>query len=451
MHGGLILKNPELTGCQPLIHLIKFAHNIQFVANTGTGILFRLIVGNDKTVYQNASGVNVNSFIIKIVIITDGLIEYRLGERSDKKTETFTDFLKESRVQQQIWKDCIKQGLPEFTPSVANLSIFDNSQSQFFLNLLLSRNNELFPPKDYKPTQINVLISAVIAILTKNTQSNIGVLLMPDITNTITLGTYLENNKQYIDKIQKAYVNTIVNVLRLYLFHDIIHLDLHSGNVLISRDENASSFIIDFGYITNSESKQKSELNQKSESNNNNPKRKRSERKEDLDTVLDKDKNKFQFVDGIIQIVKNIFENKNKGSKIRWIEEIDQKNNRNPGFKNQIFLNAFDELKNIYAIQNEKSQCISSDKIFNLDRDEKKYYCDVNMLEDPKSEVPKRDGPNSDFNPFCQNSNKDCQDNGKGCTISGGKRRTYVSKRKKKPKKTRKTQKSKKTRKTQKR
>ena len=220
MHGGLILTNQELTGCQPIIHLIENANNIDLIANTGTGILFRLTVKNENTVYQNASGRQVNYFIIKIVIITDVLFEYELGNRigkNAKRTETFTDFLNETRVQQQIWIDCIKQGLPEFTPSVANLSIFDNRQSSLFLNLLTRKFRKLYPSDKFHPPSGVKLIPEIIVKLTDNTlyynrPPNIGVLLMPDMINTITLKECLISN-QYNS--EDAYVNTIVNVLIL--------------------------------------------------------------------------------------------------------------------------------------------------------------------------------------------------------------------------------------------
>ena len=447
MHGGLILTNQELTGCQPIIHLIENANNIDLIANTGTGILFRLTVKNENTVYQNASGRQVNYFIIKIVIITDVLFEYELGNRigkNAKRTETFTDFLNETRVQQQIWIDCIKQGLPEFTPSVANLSIFDNRQSSLFLNLLTRKFRKLYPSDKFHPPSGVKLIPEIIVKLTDNTlyynrPPNIGVLLMPDMINTITLKECLISN-QYNS--EDAYVNTIVNVLILYLFHGIIHLDLHTENVLISKVD-ASSFIIDFGYI------------KKLESNNNSKKRKMSKQEEDLEIFNNMNNNtdddKIKFVKDIINFIQHInitkhnenhendsSKNHEEYSGIKWINQIDSK------YKETIFKNAFDELKNIVRNRNENQNL--NGIIFKLNDDNlNTYYCNENMSEVPKSEVPKSEVPKSevpkrdvlksDYNPY---SNTNCKDNGKGCTISGGKIRTYVTKRKKKPKKTQK-------------
>ena len=444
MHGGLILTNPEFSGCQSLIHLIQKANNIELIANTGTGILFRLTVSNNNSIYANASGIKVNSFIIKIVIITDVIFEYGLGNRigrNAKRTETFTDVLNESRVQQQIWIDCFEQGLPEFTPSVANLSIFDNAQSRNFLNLLRRQFEILYPRERFHTPDGGKLIPNIIEILTNgsliyNQPPNIGVLLMPDIRNTITLKECLRSNV-ILNKLN-AYENTIVNILRLYLFHDIIHLDLHTENVLISNDDYASSFIIDFGYITNSGS------------NNNSKKRKLSKRDIDVDNFNNMNNNntdieKIKFVEGIIQFVQDIniakhnenhendsSENHEAYRGIKWINDIDSNN------KGNIFLNAFNKLKYIDTHRN-KNQYLNGN-IFKLNDDKiKTYYC---TIEGQKKEPPKQKPQVSNDNPF---SNEKCQNNS-FCTISGGKRRTYVSKRKRKHK----TQKNKKqeTRKT---
>ena len=415
--------------CQLLINLIKYCHEINFISAAGSGVLFRLTTTRDKTNYYDENGTKITNYIIKIVSLSETPLSYYITDKPRQKTSTekASSFLKEAQVQQSIWKRCISKGTPVFSPSVLNLSLFkgkrplsvftrsdrplpNTDQANSFLRLLNSKIKDS-SSKYFIEKYIEFVINFAIF---RHHEVDVGVLLMPEIKNAVSLQDISLQNIP-------AYINTIVNILELYLFHGIIHLDLHEGNILIERDDDMSSKLIDFGEIMQININSDSDLKRKRQSRagkHQNISATKKSKKEmsalpiivsqksvltadtDEDAIIYftnqretklanfativTDPKKIEFVEQICKSMSEYDKSRAgtelnaqgelKNYKMKWIESI----YRNEEVKPIVFLNAFNKLKEIKEKENKKP---FPENTFNLDNDDtNNYYCNENII-----------------------------------------------------------------------
>ena len=261
--GGLILTDPTLLKngiFAPVLQMLRSgsAKVRLLTAKSLKGFMFVLTVNQEDSVYRTfkhlGGGKKITSFIIKIVIITQvtntTLTPYTTSPPyttstpysiHPKKSESKETFLSEAKIQQDIWLHSIQNGRPEFSPSVANLALFDNSDSYICIA------GHILPKAEDDPTRdcLQYLIREF-----ENSNNSLGVLLMPNIKDSYTLGNYLDNFRETQSEKNKALGNTISNIVRLGIMYKFIHLDLHTDNSLVVPGTK-KSFIIDFGTATN--------------------------------------------------------------------------------------------------------------------------------------------------------------------------------------------------------
>lgn len=372
----VIADDRPLTPCRSLIELIKNCFQINFINVTGSGILFRLTTIISKSNYYDENNNPITQFIIKIVSLSEIQRFYDIIRSQKTSTEKASSFLKEAQVQQSVWKKCILEGRPVFSPSVLNLSLFKFGQADSFLKLLKS-----------KTEQDNIILMNFIFI-TSSSRRDIGVILMPEIENAVNLLDVLFENKR------TAYINTIVNILELYFFHGIIHLDLHGGNILVQQDNSSRSKLIDFGEIMkinqNSRAKKsKKEVLTVDSDEDEDVIKFTEQREEDLANfarigMAAPDPIKIEFVEKICRSMSEYdaehagtelnAEGQLKFYKMKWIETI----YHDEALKHTVFLNAFNELKRIEAT---KMPQALPPNTFNLDNgDPISYYCDEDIV-----------------------------------------------------------------------
>jgi hypothetical protein len=156
----------------------------------------------------------------------------------------------ECDMQQKVWSNSIIGGRPEICPSIVNLSMFVNrNDSMQFLYFL---HNQF-------PSSVNPQVSDIFQYLfntvniTQGRRSNgttfavnfgLGIITMPLLVNSYPLHFLLKSNGiQEARKIQFTAL-VIAQLVRLFMFFMVIHLDAHSGNVMVSDDQ---AYVIDFG------------------------------------------------------------------------------------------------------------------------------------------------------------------------------------------------------------
>lgn len=211
--------------------------------------MFVLDVDEADSEYLKLSGAQftkrVTSFILKLAVITQhndedlGTFNPK-GVIIHKQSETKKSLLDESKIQQLIWKKSIEAGKPAICPSVANFSLFDNAESQEVLAFLRTKVSAV-------PTSVNV-VDYLLAQTSRGHE--IGVIVMPNIENSKTLHDFLALPVSNAVK-ENAVAHVLAQVVRLFLEVGVVHFDLHAGNALISYENNLSTFIIDFGRVSN--------------------------------------------------------------------------------------------------------------------------------------------------------------------------------------------------------
>ena len=257
--GGLKLKNIEKRGFTPVYDMVDKDSSIVslLTASSLKGFMFNLIVDEPNSEYLTLNGTRFTSvvtrFILKFVVLT-GTPDFYLGNynRIEKTSETTNTFFEEAKLQQSIWKQSITGGRPAICPPVANLSMFDTINSARLLWFFFRKTNA-------RPDT-----SEAFDFLFNNSNKigrGIGVLLMPTITQSTTLGRFLDlpDNSHFYAKVitdaekSEAVSNVFAQVVRLFIEIGVIHFDLHSGNAMIylTPELEIKSSLIDFGRASN--------------------------------------------------------------------------------------------------------------------------------------------------------------------------------------------------------
>ena len=253
--GGLKLKNIEKYGFTPVYDMADKDSSIVslLTASSLKGFMFNLIVDESNSEYLTLNGTQftsvVTKFILKFVVIT-GNPNFYLGDYNGvrKSSESINTFFEEAKLQQHIWKKSITGGGPAICPSVANLSMFNWINSARLLSF--------FFHKTYARPDTSEAFDFIFNSSNKESRG-IGVLVMPTITQSTTLGRFvnLPDNSHFYGKAitdvekSEAVSNVFAQIVRLFIEIGVIHFDLHRGNALIylTPELEIKSSLIDFG------------------------------------------------------------------------------------------------------------------------------------------------------------------------------------------------------------
>ena len=255
--GGLKLKHPEKKGFAPVYEMLNHGEISLLTGDSLKGFMITLNVPKEHSEYSGINGTRftkeVTSFILKLAVITptndEKLEDYVKGtEIIAKHSESKESYFEEAKLQQTIWKRSIAGGRPEICPSIANFSLFDNTDSIDFLIFLKSKA---------PPPNLEVAIDYLLRQVT-NPLWSIGVITMPTIKNSVQFWDFVQDhplrhqittriNKKNMELVTDAYAHVTAQIVSLFMDIGVIHFDLHMGNALIYQLNGVKSVIIDFG------------------------------------------------------------------------------------------------------------------------------------------------------------------------------------------------------------
>lgn len=251
--GGLFLiknsMNEKNSGFYPIIEMILDNESIFSILTYSSlsGFIFTLTIPENKSRYKDQYNNTITSLLLKIVFIEDDESSFIYINKEDKKDtksiETKQSFIKESLIQSDIWFESINYK-QEISPSVANLSIFDEISSITLLNKIIEKVNN-----GMNTNNILIFLKKII-INRKEVSKGIGILTMKNYENTTTYfnftSSFNSNLPMNYSTFRIVSKNLLIKLIRLA---DIgyIHLDLHDSNVLVINDNNC--LIIDFGRV----------------------------------------------------------------------------------------------------------------------------------------------------------------------------------------------------------
>jgi len=252
-NGGLFLiknsMNEKNSGFYPIIEMILDNESIFSILTYSSlsGFIFTLTIPENKSRYKDQHNNIITSLLLKIVFIEDDESSFVYIDNDDKKnikvTETKQSFIKETLIQSDIWFESINYK-QEISPSVANLSIFDEISSITLLNKMIEKANN-----DINTNNILIFLKKVI-INRKNVSKGIGLLTMKNYENTTTYYNFTSSFNPY-DPMKYSTFRTVSKhlLIKLIRLADIgyIHLDLHDSNILVINNNNC--LIIDFGRV----------------------------------------------------------------------------------------------------------------------------------------------------------------------------------------------------------
>jgi hypothetical protein len=216
------------------------------------------------------NNIPIQDFIIKLVGVSttqekDRLPSFTLithpGEvggykNIHKELVTQTNFNTEAALQEYVWKESVSYGRPELCPSVEYAGIIDSDEK---INILLSKFVYHLPNNSVENSIMTYLNNIIYDGKTGSRYPNrrLGVVLMPAVPNAQTFYSFIRPNKRNAPYVTAAVVddvvaNIIAQIVRLFVWLKVIHLDLHSNNVLVYYKTEVlsrqyKSTIIDFG------------------------------------------------------------------------------------------------------------------------------------------------------------------------------------------------------------
>ena len=280
--GGVVLNKRTYLpahnhGIKPLYDILDLTKTkvTLLTVDSLNGFMFKIDIGDDIVDYpyldllpgSQRFSVDVKSFIIKIVVVSkresDRLAplifnkSHIVGDQIIIKKETVSpeSFEKEAIIQDRIWIQSVSGSRPAICPSVAYANIMEDDISDQLLGKL---QNKLNPNDNFYE---NVTISYLADVI-YNRQNKyyydyrkLGILLMPTIPDARTFYQFRRDHPndpttpEIVQEVVRDVVaNIIAQIVRTCLELKVIHLDLHSQNVMVYPDGDImKSKIIDFG------------------------------------------------------------------------------------------------------------------------------------------------------------------------------------------------------------
>lgn len=283
-YGGLALRNPEKYKDishdkqkyeEALYHMIDNAEYIRCISYSSLeGFIFTITVNEDNAVFNGLNDKSefkkpITTVLLKLVLIKrdDASIDnFEFEIEHDKKTKkratTVDAFNNEIRVQYNVYKNTLNYNNIPICPSIIYNNVID-------MKVKILRFLVKIEGKCRQYTIGSEIIGDLIDIYNapKNTP-RLGIIGMEFAEDYQTLYSYISDkddkensysdgsvteandmyNLQTCEAECKCVSSIIVNVIRLFISSGIIHLDLHSGNIMINKKLNKSE-IIDFGMI----------------------------------------------------------------------------------------------------------------------------------------------------------------------------------------------------------
>ena len=249
--GGAKAKYPNKVGFQAVYDMIIANGSQLSVLTTSSlkGFMVKLDINKlDISAYKTENEVPITSYILKFVILTESVVNLGSYYGNTKQSETREDFIGEAKLQQLIWQSSIEGDREEICPSVANLTICNNTGGKLLLNKLLTLPN-------IKNTELERLFIYLRTSMSSN--RGLGIITMPNILGAKTLNAYIKESKNVTninEKITKelfnlqAKIHLAAQVIMLFVELCVINFDLHSGNTLVYIDSNKiKTRLIDFG------------------------------------------------------------------------------------------------------------------------------------------------------------------------------------------------------------
>lgn len=256
--GGLKKKNKQKMLFQPIYDMIIYTTTTFNVLTISSlkGFMINMNVDSNSFEYlqQNDSFKSFNKpvlhYLFKFAIVSpaeENLPAFSsplFGRPVNKATDSKLDFFNESKLQQNIWIDSITGGKIPICPSVANLSFFKNDASNL-LNYIKTKPNST----SNCLAKLDAVSNYLIPVVRSKPNYELGMIVQNLIDQSTTFyDFYLTATPE---KKREALVFSAAQLVRLYLNHRIIHLDLHLGNILVSNTGDIKCFIIDFGRVLN--------------------------------------------------------------------------------------------------------------------------------------------------------------------------------------------------------
>jgi hypothetical protein len=278
-YGGLALRNPEkyndITNDKQkyekaLYDMIDKATNIECISYTSLeGFVFTIKVNEADAVFNGLNERSefekpVTTILLKLVLIkrdgsTINNFEFEIADdkKTRKRAATIESFNKEIKTQFDVYKNTLDFNNIPICPSI----IYNNViiMKPKILNFLLKIKG-----KCKKYTITSEIIEDLFDIY--NAPKNIptlGIIGMEFAEGYQTLNSYINDTEMaYADgsitdandmyKLKtcetdcKCMSDVIVDIIRLFISSGIVHLDLHSGNIMINKNLHKSE-MIDFG------------------------------------------------------------------------------------------------------------------------------------------------------------------------------------------------------------
>ena len=297
--GGLKKRYPTKSGFKPIYDMIVCPNNSFEVLTMHSlfGFMVKLRVGTDCAEYYNLNDQRTafdtleRNYLLKFVILSPNEEKGNLSFYNNwpKSSEIKSAFIQESRIQQQLWQQSVKGGTLPICPSVVNLTIFTAEQANSLLIYIceleqkykerlfekITSDSEKNPEYEQKiKEEYEQKIKKLSNLMTyfSENQHEVGVMTQVMLEDSITLSDFIVYNNKVLMQLYNREIRKLVNktktddlydkdilmyrknviasgiaqVLRLYLFHGIVHQDLHSNNILF---DGKDCYIIDFGRI----------------------------------------------------------------------------------------------------------------------------------------------------------------------------------------------------------
>ena len=258
--GGGKKRNSKKMGFKPVEDMIKSVGTkfSMLTADSLFGFMVIMEVRPENYEYSGLSSTNqsmtrkITTYLLKLAVISQRPFHYlqpsiRIPGGSPpfcKASETPVNLYREAKLQQRVWLDSIVGGRIPVCPDVyafsvdAGDSIFGGAQSR----------------SSYKPQSETNFKECYDFLHAKShghgrrpdDDYTIGAIAMEYIPNSRVLHDILHevDNMEYKTAVC---ISAGAQVLRLFLNHSILHLDLHAGNIL-ANDEGIA-FLIDFGMV----------------------------------------------------------------------------------------------------------------------------------------------------------------------------------------------------------
>jgi hypothetical protein len=280
--GGVVLNSSLYTrgdnhGIKPLYDILGLdgTRVSLLTASSLNGIMFKIDIDADDTVSypyldllpgSQRFSVDVKSFIVKIVVVSTqerdklGPLVFGnlniVGDQTIMRKESVSpeNFKKEAIIQDSIWIQSVSGSRPAICPSVAYASILNDDVSD---RLLATLNNKLDPRDIYAKITIAYLAETIYNKRAKvyYAHRKLGILLMPTIPDARTFYQFRHDHpvdpttpEIIPEVIRDVVANIIAQIVRTCIELKVIHLDLHSQNVMVYPDGDImKSKIIDFG------------------------------------------------------------------------------------------------------------------------------------------------------------------------------------------------------------